>query len=299
MPALTAPRNLLFVLFAVGLSGCSKQQGVSTPATPSDGGGASRRVGAERSPAGAPVDASQGDVAPSEELALDFDDGAVAGRRRPGLGTEFGEQKLSSIVTRRFVRGHTQPDVVLSLFYDDFEGVREMGRRQGGVSNASSRVTTPDGMLALTLVDERGQVIPAARVGAKRFAVGDVGQRYRIGIENDTTERFEVVASVDGLDVMDGAEAGYDKRGYIVEPSSSVMIEGWRTSHETVAAFRFSSMDDSYADRTGRPRNIGVIGVAFFHEEGGVPWDELHRRNSADPFPNRFTPPPPPPRVSL
>ncbi|MEP6654017.1 MAG: hypothetical protein ABJA82_11710, partial [Myxococcales bacterium] len=40
----------------------------------------------------------------------------------------------------------------------------------------------------------------------------------------------------------------------------------WRLSHAEVAAFRFSSVADSYAARTGSAREVGVIGVAIFPE---------------------------------
>jgi hypothetical protein len=64
-------------------------------------------------------------------------------------------------------------------------------------------------------------------------------------------------------------EADFSKRGYLIDPYTSFVIEGWRTGDDTVAAFRFSDMDSSYAGRTGKSRNIGVIGVAFFHDEEG------------------------------
>jgi hypothetical protein len=62
-----------------------------------------------------------------------------------------------------------------------------------------------------------------------------------------------------------------------------------------VAAFRFGSVRDSYAARKGDAQNVGVIGVAFFAEEGsGYPWIEREsdRRRDADPFPGRFASPP-------
>ncbi len=48
-------------------------------------------------------------------------------------------------------------------------------------------------------------------------------------------------------------------------------VEGFRTSLADVAAFRFSSVRDSYAARTGSARNVGVIGVAFFPERPAPP----------------------------
>jgi hypothetical protein len=87
-----------------------------------------------------------------------------------------------------------------------------------------------------------------------------------VHIVNPTPGRVEAVVSVDGLDAIDGKRAGTGKRGYIVPAYGDVTIDGWRTSLSAVAAFRFSSVRDSYAGRTGQDRNVGVIGVAFFRE---------------------------------
>src|SRR5690606_13510398 len=43
-------------------------------------------------------------------------------------------------------------------------------------------------------------------------------------------------------------------------------IAGWRKSMDRTAAFYFTALPDSYAARTGRPDNVGVIGVALFRE---------------------------------
>ena len=65
-----------------------------------------------------------------------------------------------------------------------------------------------------------------------------------------------------------------------------------RYSHATfrgaVAAFRFGRVADSYAAQTGSDHNVGVIGLAIFAERGAR-WTrgELHRRDTADPFPQR------------
>ena len=64
-------------------------------------------------------------------------------------------------------------------------------------------------------------------------------------------------------------------------------IDGWRTSMSTVAAFRFSEIQDSYADRKGKGRNVGVIGVAFFGEKDYRNRREMRRRDTANPFPGR------------
>ena len=89
----------------------------------------------------------------------------------------------------------------------------------------------------------------------------------RCAISNHTGRRIEAVVSVDGRDAIDGKPADWrSKRGYLVPAWGSVDIEGWRISHAQAAAFRFSSVPDSYAARTGSARDVGVIGVAVFPE---------------------------------
>ena len=71
--------------------------------------------------------------------------------------------------------------------------------------------------------------------------------------------------------------------------------EGFRESEGSVRAFRFGSVSDSYAARRGKDRNVGVVGVAVFREQGSdFRWspEELDRRETADPFPSHFAPPP-------
>jgi hypothetical protein len=99
------------------------------------------------------------------------------------------------------------------------------------------------------------------------YVLGQLGSHYTLRITNHTGRRIETVVSVDGRDAIDGRPADWrSKRGYLVPAWGSVDIEGWRISHSQAAAFRFSSVPDSYAARTGSAREVGVIGVAVFPE---------------------------------
>jgi hypothetical protein len=118
----------------------------------------------------------------------------------------------------------------------------------------------------IEIVDEWAQALPAYDQGGRRYVLGETGERYQVRIVNPTASRVEAVVSVDGLDAVDGRPANLNKRGYIVPAYGGVTIDGFRTSLDTVAAFRFSSVRDSYAARTHHPRNVGVVGVAFFAE---------------------------------
>jgi len=99
------------------------------------------------------------------------------------------------------------------------------------------------------------------------YVMGQLGAHYTLRVSNHTGRRIEAVVSVDGRDAIDGRPADWrSKRGYLVPAWGSIDIEGWRISHAQAAAFRFSSVPDSYAARTGNARDVGVIGVAVFPE---------------------------------
>ncbi len=122
------------------------------------------------------------------------------------------------------------------------------------------------GPYSLELVDDTGRVLPTFSHRERTFVLGVPGQRYRLRIRNGSGRRVEVVASVDGRDVVDGGMATWEKRGYLVEPFGETTIDGYRLSGDDVAAFRFGSVRDSYAARMGDARDVGVIGLAVFPE---------------------------------
>ncbi len=98
------------------------------------------------------------------------------------------------------------------------------------------------------------------------WVAGSPGARYSIEIRNCIGGRLLAVTSVDGVNVLSGATAGWDQTGYVFDPGERYEIAGWRKSDAEVAAFTFTESPNSYAERTGRPANVGVIGVALFRE---------------------------------
>jgi hypothetical protein len=145
---------------------------------------------------------------------------------------------------------------------------------------------------SVEIVDESMRSLPTFTHNGRAYVLGDLGQRYWIRIVNPTPARVEAVISVDGLDAVDGRPASFAKRGYIVPAFGDMTIDGWRTSLDTVAAFRFSSVPDSYAKRTDHERNVGVVGAAFFDERarpGAIP-SRMLTPPSAAPWPSRAAP---------
>jgi hypothetical protein len=110
------------------------------------------------------------------------------------------------------------------------------------------------------------QALETYRHGGKRYVIGTPGHEYAVRVRNCTGGRLLAVVSVDGVNAVTGETASPDQSGYVIEPGGYVNIQGWRKDLERTAAFYFSDPGDSYASRTGRPDDLGVIGVALFRE---------------------------------
>jgi len=123
-----------------------------------------------------------------------------------------------------------------------------------------------------------GMALPVYGKNGRHYVVGAPGHEYALRIRNTTGGRILVVSSVDGVNVVSGDTAAPSQSGYVLSPWGSVEIAGWRKSLDRTAAFFFTEHDNSYAARTGRPRNVGVIGVAIFQEKvKPIAWRPLER----------------------
>jgi hypothetical protein len=111
-----------------------------------------------------------------------------------------------------------------------------------------------------------GHALPVYVYENRLYVAGEPGHRYEVRLANRTGERLLAVTSVDGVNVITGKAADERQSGYVLDPWDRVSIDGWRKSLDEVATFYFTRLSNSYAARTGRPENIGVIGVAVFRE---------------------------------
>lgn len=123
------------------------------------------------------------------------------------------------------------------------------------------------GPVELTLVDrDEGVELPRYPARGQLWVPGTPGHRYAVLLENRSAGRVLVVLSVDGVNAVTGESADFDQAGYVLEPWQSTEVTGWRKSLRDVAQFVFTDSRDSYASRTGRPFDVGVVGIAVFEE---------------------------------
>ncbi|MCP4676711.1 MAG: hypothetical protein GY854_14605 [Deltaproteobacteria bacterium] len=136
----------------------------------------------------------------------------------------------------------------------------------GHASRRGRRNISPNGEFSFQ-VESNGRALPTYNHRGRTYVEGRMGKDYQIRVFNHTSRRVETVATVDGRDAISGNVGDYrNQRGYVIEPYDSVLIDGFRTSWQRVAAFRFTDVGDSYAARMGDATNVGVIGVAVFKE---------------------------------
>ncbi|MCA9593415.1 MAG: hypothetical protein KC776_08890 [Myxococcales bacterium] len=150
----------------------------------------------------------------------------------------------------------------------------------------------PRPAFSMQLESPGGSRLETFRHGGQTWVLGEQGDRYVIVVNNPTSRRVEAVVTVDGRDVITGRRGNFvTGRGYVVPPFGSTRIEGFRTSLDSVATFRFTDPESSYSSRMGTPQNVGVIGVAFFPEREApvVRWRNEERPRPA-PTPKKSRP---------
>lgn len=137
---------------------------------------------------------------------------------------------------------------------------------------------------------DSGETLTVYRHQGEHWVAGRPGARYAVSVRNATAGRVLGVISVDGVNVISGETAAWQQTGYVLSPWQQHAITGWRKSDAEVAAFHFTASSASYAERTGRPAHVGVIGVAVFREKplppppppAVLPWPSLREREGAE-----------------
>ena len=137
-------------------------------------------------------------------------------------------------------------------------------------------------LVEVELVDRaRGETLQTWSHRGASWVAGRPGNRYAVRLTNRSGARVLVVLSIDGVNAVSGETAATGQTGYVLAPYQSTEITGWRKSLTESAAFYFTALPDSYAARTDRPDNVGVIGAAVFRERPREPESSIRAAPSA------------------
>ncbi len=128
------------------------------------------------------------------------------------------------------------------------------------------------GLARITVIDRTAnRELPVYWKDGRAYVAGQPGNEYAVRIRNVAGEDLLAVVSVDGVNAISGETANASQSGYVLGSWTSMDVSGWRKSMQRTAAFYFTTLPDSYAARTGRPDDVGVIGVALFKRKPPEP----------------------------
>jgi hypothetical protein len=150
---------------------------------------------------------------------------------------------------------------------------------------AATALPTLAGNLADLRIYDRaaGRELPVYWHEGRAYVVGKPGNEYSLTVRSKAGEDLLAVMSVDGVNVLSGETATSRQGGYVLSGWEALDVKGWRKSLDQIAAFYFTSLGDSYAARTGRPDNVGVIGVALYRRKAEEP--RISHYDRVDPAP--------------
>ena len=194
------------------------------------------------------------------------------------LGTQWGDEINSRVTKVELTRKVDTPIAESIVHYAD----------KNYKGKAVSSISLLAGKIEFSVLDDQGNKFPMYRAGENYYLAGKAGQSYQLQYKNSTDQTFEIVTSVDGIDVINGSEASRQNSGYVLNAHDSLSIEGFRKSENAVASFTFSKPDDAYAanSNNGSIQNTGVIGTVVY--ELNTPIKENKSVNEYAPPPNAF-----------
>ena len=150
----------------------------------------------------------------------------------------------------------------------------------------SSQAAAVGGLADVNVFDRsEGRLLPVYWHQGRAYVVGTPGNEYQLSVRSRQGEEVLAVMSVDGVNVISGETATLQQSGYVLSPWRALEVRGWRKNLERTAAFYFTPLPDSYAARTGRPDNVGAIGVALFRKKPPESFAPLSQIAPAAPFP--------------
>ena len=192
----------------------------------------------------------------TESVARDKAAAPSAAKSSERLGTQWGEGIDSNVTTVDLRRVSSNPVEMMQINYS---AARQTGRQVQEAMIANGRI-------GVAVLNDRNGKWSMTQNGKNFYLKGVKGERYQLYYRNYSNKTYEIVATVDGLDVINGSAGSISNSGYVLYPNSTLTIEGFRKSSREVAAFRFSAAQDAYAANTaaGSIKNTGIIGTAVF-----------------------------------
>lgn len=193
---------------------------------------------------------------PNRQKAQNIESKVQTAKKSERLGTQWGDEVSSRVRLVKLRRASKEPIAKTQVLYAD---KAYQGRQINSIALAAGKV-------ALAIETDRRK-LPMYRDAGNYYLSGKAGQPYRLVYRNNSRNTYEIVASVDGIDVLNGKPASQYNRGYVLRPKGKLIIEGFRKSKSAVASFIFSKPSDAYVANTRKAKlanNTGIIGTVIY-----------------------------------
>jgi len=169
----------------------------------------------------------------------------------------------------------SSPRSICHLAHNEGTAMKTLLSLAVALSLSMSAAAHAGSLVDVSVIDrDSGATLPTYSHDGKLYVAGTPGHRYGVRIVNRTGARVLTVLSVDGVNAITGENADPNQSGYVLGAYDSTEVDGWRKNMSEIAEFNFTNLGDSYAARTGRANNVGVIGVAVFREKPHYTWRE-------------------------
>lgn len=177
------------------------------------------------------------------------------------LGTALGDMTESKVINVTDLQRKTEKPLITEVLYYSAQEQEYPGRH----NLWEEQYFSPLGV-HLRLENEREKPFLIYPIGQdQKILQGVSGETYRLIYVNESENTYEIVASVDGLDVITRQPASISNAGYVLRPHSRLVIDGFRKDKNSIEKFMFSKPIDNAAAKSKRGiRNSGVISTAIF-----------------------------------
>ncbi len=203
-----------------------------------------------------------------------------------GIGTQWGDGVESHVQEVKLARINNTPIDVAVIHYS----------KKAFVHGKKVQELMLNGDVGMSIIDDNNNKWSLFKQDDEINMSGEAGKNYQLYYVNYSRNTYEIVATVDGLDVINGKAGSLNNNGYILRPYSTLSIKGFRKNEREVASFTFSQASKAYANHTdeGSANNIGVIGTAIFQLENGNQYKKSPKSNAfpADSYNSKYAKPP-------
>jgi len=135
-----------------------------------------------------------------------------------GIGTQWGDGVESHVREVKLARINNTPIDVAVIHYS----------KKAFVHGKKVQELMLNGDVGMSIIDDNNNKWSLFKQDDEINMSGEAGKNYQLYYVNYSRNTYEIVATVDGLDVINGKAGSLNNNGYILRPYSTLSIKGFR-----------------------------------------------------------------------